>query len=143
MLLTHKAVNNTAPEYVCDLIRFNVNSTTIRTRASFDSCLLCVRPISKMCANSFFHRSFMYAAPTLWNALNLDIRLLPLMLSKKSQDTSLFKVLCKLILMIYILFVWYFCFYDVYLPRLLCISLYVHCTRIFIYIGYWTLNKYY
>ena len=24
LLLTHKAVNNTAPEYVCDLIRLNV-----------------------------------------------------------------------------------------------------------------------
>ena len=51
-------------------------------------------------------RSFMYAAPTLWNVLNLDIRLLPFdAFKKKSQDTSLFKVLCKLILMIYILFV--------------------------------------
>ena len=75
--MTHKAVNNTAPEYVCDLIRLNVKSTTIRTRASFDPCLLCVPPISKTCANSFFGRSFVYAAPTLWNALDLDIRLLP------------------------------------------------------------------
>ena len=40
LLLTHKAVNNTAPEYLCDLIRLNVKSTTIRTRASFDPCLL-------------------------------------------------------------------------------------------------------
>ena len=39
-------VNNTAPEYLCDLIRLNVKSTTIRTRASFDPCLLCVLPIS-------------------------------------------------------------------------------------------------
>ena len=54
LLLTHKAVNNTAPEYLCDLIRLNVKSTTIRTRASFDPCLLCVPPISKTCANSFF-----------------------------------------------------------------------------------------
>ena len=52
LLLTHKAVNNTAPEYLCDLIRLNVKSTTIRTRASFDPCLLCVPPISKTCANS-------------------------------------------------------------------------------------------
>ena len=46
LLLTHKAVNNTAPEYLCDLIRLSVKSTTIRTRASFDPCLLCVPPIS-------------------------------------------------------------------------------------------------
>ena len=53
-----------------------VKSTTIRTRASIDPCLLCVPPISKTCANSFFDRSFVYTAPTLWNALDLDIRLL-------------------------------------------------------------------
>ena len=50
LLLTHKVVNNT-PEYLCDLIRLNVKSTTIRTRASFDPCLLYVPPISKTCAN--------------------------------------------------------------------------------------------
>ena len=52
--LTHKAVNNTAPEYLRDLFRLNVKSTTIRTRASYDPCSLCVPPISKRCANSFF-----------------------------------------------------------------------------------------
>ena len=76
VLLTHKAVNNTASEYLSDLVGFNVKGTTIRTGAFFDPCVLCVPPISKMCANSFFDRSFMYAAPTLWNALDFDIRLL-------------------------------------------------------------------
>ena len=104
MLLTHKAVNNTASEYLCDLIRFNVNGTTIRKRASFDPCLLCIPPISKMGTTSFFDRSFMYAAPTLWNALDLYSRLLPFDALKKSQDTSLSEVLCKLILIIFILF---------------------------------------
>ena len=79
LLLTHKAVNNTAPEYLCDLIRLNVKSTTIRTRASFDPCLLCVPPISKTCA-----------APTLWNALDLDNRLLPFDTFKKSVKTHLY-----------------------------------------------------
>ena len=41
----------------------------------FDPCLLCVPPISKMCANSLIDGSFMYAIPTVWNALDLDIRL--------------------------------------------------------------------
>ena len=45
VIYTYKTVNNTAPEYLCDLIRLNVKSTTIRTRASFDPCLLCVRSI--------------------------------------------------------------------------------------------------
>ena len=85
LLLTHKAVNNTAPEYLCDLIRLN-----IRTRASFDLCLLCVPPIRKTCANSFFDRSFVYAAPTLWNALDLDIRLLQFDNFKKSVKTHLY-----------------------------------------------------
>ena len=91
LLLTHKAVNNTtAPEYLCDLIRLNVKSTTIRTRASFDPCLLCVPPISKTCANSFFDRSFVYAAPTLWNAIDLYIRLLPFDAFKKRVKTHLY-----------------------------------------------------
>ena len=103
--MTHKAVNNTAPEYLCELIRLTVKSTTIRTRASFDPCLLCVPPISKTCANSFFDRSFVYAAPTLWNALDLYIRLLSFdTFQKKCQDTSLSEVLCKLILIVLILF---------------------------------------
>ena len=83
LLLTHNAVNNTAPEYLWDVIRLNVKSTTIRTRASFDPCLLCVPPISKTCTNSFFDISFVYAAPTWWNALDLDIRLLPFDTLKK------------------------------------------------------------
>ena len=81
------AVNNTVPEYLCDLIRLNVKSTTIRTRASFDPCLLCVSPISKTCADSFFDRSVVYAAPTLWNALDLDIRVLHFDTFKKSVKT--------------------------------------------------------
>ena len=79
LFLTYKAVNNTAPKYLRDLIRFNVKGTTIRTRASFDPFLLCVPPISKRCANSFF------AAPKLWDALDLDIRLLPFDAFKKES----------------------------------------------------------
>ena len=60
------------------------------TRASFDPCLLCVPPISKTCANSFLDRSFVYAAPTLWNALDLDIRLLPFDTFKKRVKTHLY-----------------------------------------------------
>ena len=84
---------------------------TIRTCASYDPCLLCVPPISKTCANSFFDRSFVYVVLILWNVLDLDIRLLPLDASKKSQDTSLSEVLCKLILIVFIL---YLCFYNMY-----------------------------
>ena len=47
-------------------------------------------PISKTCANSFIDGSFVYAAPTLWNALDLDIRLLPFDTFKKSVKTHLY-----------------------------------------------------
>ena len=77
LLLTHKAVNNTAPKYLCDLIRLNVKSTTICTLASFDPCLLCVPANSK-------------TAPTLWNALDLDIRLLPFDTFKRRVKTHLY-----------------------------------------------------
>ena len=70
--------------------RFNVKGTTIYTRASFGPSLLCVPSITKMCANSIFDRSFVYAAPTLWNTLDLDIRLLPFDTFKKRVKTHLY-----------------------------------------------------
>ena len=103
MLQTHKAFNNTAPEYLLDLNRFYVKGTTIRTRASFNPCLLCGTLISKTRANSFFDRFFVYAAPPLWNAIDLDD--CPLMRPKKSQYTSRSEVPCKLILIMFIIFV--------------------------------------
>ena len=55
-------------------------------------------PNRKTCANSFFDISFVYAAPTLWNAFDSDIRLLPFdTFKKKCQCTSLSELLCKLI----------------------------------------------
>ena len=130
LLLTHKAVNNTAPEYLCDLIRLNVKSTTIRTRASFDPCLLCVPPISKTCANSFFDRSFVYAAPTLWNALDLDIRLLPFDAFKKELRH---------------IFIWSTLQIDSYCIYIICIILmFLQCvsTVIIVYIIISPLNSY-
>ena len=62
-----------------------------------------------MCANSLFNRYIMYATPTLCNALDLDIRLLPFDAFKKSQDTSLSEVLCKLILIICMIFLFLQC----------------------------------
>ena len=72
------------------MLWLNVKSTTIHTRASFDPCLLCVPPISKTCSNSFFDRSFVYAALTLWNPLDLDIRLLPFDAFKKRVKAHLY-----------------------------------------------------
>ena len=41
-------------------------------------------------ANSFLDRSFVYVAPTLWIALDLDIRLFPFDTFKKSVKTHLY-----------------------------------------------------
>ena len=49
---------------------------TVRTRRAQDCFLLAIPPISKTCAASFFEQSFIYAAPTLWNKLSIDIRML-------------------------------------------------------------------
>ena len=45
---------------------------------------------SYTCANSFVDISFVYAAPTLWNALDLDIILLAFDTFKKSVKTHLY-----------------------------------------------------
>ena len=49
-----------------------------------------VPPISKSCANSFFERSFMYAAPTLWNNLSHDTRMLDFIQFKSRIKTELY-----------------------------------------------------
>ena len=77
----------------------------------------------------------MYAAPTLWNALDLDIRCF----QKKSQDTSLPEVLCKLILIIFMIFLFLQYVSTVIIMYIIISPL----NSIFIYIGYWTLIKYY
>ena len=80
-------------------IHVNDRSTTVHTRVSFDPRLIRVATVSKMCANSLFERSFMYATHTLWNTIDLDYCLVRL---KKYQDTSFSEVFCKLILIIYL-----------------------------------------
>ena len=76
-------------------------------------------PISKMCANSFFDRSFVYAAPTLWNALDLDIRLLPFDAFKKSVKTHLY---LKYFVNRFLLYLYYL--YDIYVSTMCIYSYY-------------------
>ena len=54
------------------------------------SFLLAIPPISKTCAASFFERSFIYAAPTLWNKLSIDIRMLEFNQFKSRVKTELY-----------------------------------------------------
>ena len=75
LILTHNAFHGVAPVYLCELITKH-EYATVRTRRAQDCFLLAIPPISKTCAVSFFERSFLYAAPNLWNNLRLDIRML-------------------------------------------------------------------
>ena len=101
LLLTHKALNDTSPEYVCDLIRINVKSTTIRTRASLDPCFYVFPQLVK---RVLIHSLIDLLCMLLQHYGMPFIKILeycPL----KCQDTSLSEVLCKLILIVFILFV--------------------------------------
>ena len=55
-----------------------------------DCFLLSIPPISKTCAVSFFERSFLCAAPTLWNKLSIDIRMLEFDQFKSRVKTELY-----------------------------------------------------
>ena len=86
LILTH---NGSAPEYLCELITKH-NNVSVRKRRAEDCYLLNVPPISKSCANSFFESSFMYAAPTLWNNLSQDTRMLDFIRFKSGIKTELY-----------------------------------------------------
>ena len=86
LILTHKAFNGSAPEYLCDLI--TKQNVSVHTRRAEDCYILSLPPISKSCANSFFERSFMYAALTLRNKISQDMKLLDFVRFKGSIKTE-------------------------------------------------------
>ena len=61
--------------YLTELIKKHDSSNRIR-QANDHCLLLSIPPMSKMCANSYFERSFNYAAPFSWNRLDMSIRML-------------------------------------------------------------------
>ena len=88
LILTHRAFYETGPMYLSELIKKHNSSN--RTRRANDHCLLSIPPISKMCANSYFERSFSYAAPFLWNRLDMSIRMLDFDHFKSRIKTELY-----------------------------------------------------
>ena len=89
LILTHKAFHGVAPVYLCKLITKHEHAT-VRTRRAQDCFLLSIPPISKTCAVSLFERSFLCAAPTLWNKLSIDIRMLEFDQFKSRVKTELY-----------------------------------------------------
>ena len=69
------ALHGVAPVYLCELITKHEHASVCTRRAQV-CFLLAIPPISKTCAVSFFERSILCAAPTLWNKLSIDIRML-------------------------------------------------------------------
>ena len=73
LILTYKSfVDLSAPLYLRELVKKKNKSAN--TRLADDSLLLVVPPICKGSSNTFFERSFIYAAPTEWNKLDGRIR---------------------------------------------------------------------
>jgi hypothetical protein len=86
LLLTYKAMNAMAPEFICDLIHPYVPSRALRS--SCENLLRVTRSSTKF----YGERSFAVAAPTLWNRLPTDIRQAPsLSLFKSRLKTHLFR----------------------------------------------------
>ena len=88
LTLTHRTFYETGPIYFSELIKKHNSSN--RTRRANDHCLLSIPPISKMCANSYFERLFSYAAPFLWNRLDMSIRMLDFDHFKSRMKTKLY-----------------------------------------------------
>ena len=73
LILTYKSFADlSASLYLCELVKKKNKSAN--TRLTDDSLLLVEPPISKGSSNTFFERSFIYAAPTEWNKLDGRIR---------------------------------------------------------------------
>ena len=102
-LLTFKALNGLAPEYLCKLIDYaipsrgdnsnsNILSNTAQTpRKSNDHFLLILPPYNYKKSN-LSQRTFTYAAPQLWNKLPYSIRTCSVLDTfKKRLKTHFFK----------------------------------------------------
>ena len=86
IVLTHRAIQGTAPKYLCDLLQCYVPQRNLRS--SSQNLLLC----SKTRLKTFGDRAFMNSAPKLWNDLPPDIRAIDTECDfKKALKTYLFR----------------------------------------------------
>ena len=85
LLITYKALNDTAPSYIVDLIH---SKPTTRTLRSNNKCLL---HVPRCYTKSYGERAFSRAAPLLWNSIPFHLRSLPTVEQfKKGIKTYLF-----------------------------------------------------
>ena len=86
LLLTYKALNGLAPDYIKDLLKYNDSRRTLRSSNN--------RLLDEPRANlkTYGERAFSVAALRLWNKLSLHIRLSPSeAVFKANLKTYLFK----------------------------------------------------
>ena len=69
LLITHKALNGQASEYIQELIKIKTPCRQLRSGQS--GRLLCIPSLQR---ETFTSRSFSYTAPTLWNPLPQHLR---------------------------------------------------------------------
>ena len=72
ILILKAFVDLSARMYLSELVKKKGSSTN--TRSANNDLLLVIRPLSRNCSNTFFERSFNFAAPTEWNRLDKRIR---------------------------------------------------------------------
>ena len=85
IILVYKCVHGLAPKYLCELLKFRVNSRTTRSGGQFT---LFIPFTSK---KTLAARSFSVEGPRLWNELPSEIRTAtPLSLFRKKLKTYLF-----------------------------------------------------
>ena len=89
LLLTFKAIYGMSPSYIIDLI--HIKNTTCYLLRSNEGVLL--KHLSGKMKKSFGHRSFSVAAPSLWKALPVSLRMITGISTFKSNlKTYLFKL---------------------------------------------------
>ena len=77
-VLMYKCINNSAPDYLCNLFDMNTNSNIYSLRSSAKGNLFVPRPNS-----NFMKQTFHYSGIILWNSLPPNLKLI--------QDIDLFK----------------------------------------------------
>ena len=83
LMLTYKALNNQAPDYISELLTLYKPSRALRS-----SCqMLLVVPKTK--TKLYGDRSFAASAPILWNALPVDIKNRPVSYSNGWTGSSM------------------------------------------------------
>ena len=68
LLLVYKALNETAPYYISELLKYNTSQRKLRSSSQH----LLATPKARL--KTYGERAFAVAAPRLWNSIPLELR---------------------------------------------------------------------